>query len=42
MTKHLKALLIAIIVLGVVLLAALALATRNTASFAYNYSTLLT
>jgi nitrogen fixation/metabolism regulation signal transduction histidine kinase len=41
MTKHLKALLIAIIVLGVVLLAALALATRNTASFAYNYSTLL-
>ena len=40
MTKRLKALLIAIIVLGVILLVALALATRNTASFAYNYSTL--
>ena len=40
MTKHLKALLITIIVLGVILLIALSLATRSTASFAYNYSTL--
>lgn len=40
MTKHLKALLITIIVLGIFLLIALSLATRNTASFAYNYSTL--
>ena len=40
MTKHLKALLITIIVLGIILLIALSLATRSTASFAYNYSTL--
>ncbi len=40
MTKQLKALLVAIIILGIVLFTALALATRNTASFAYNYTTL--
>ena len=41
MAKHLKALLIFIIVLGISLLIALVLATRNTASFAYNYTALL-
>lgn len=41
MAKHFKALLILIIVLGVALLVALALATRSTDSFAYNYTTLL-
>ena len=40
MNRRLKNLLIAIILLGVVLFIALALATRNTASFAYNYTTL--
>ena len=41
MAKHFKALLVLIIVLGVSLLIALALATRSTDSFAYNYTTLL-
>ncbi len=41
MAKHFKALLILIIVLGVSLLIALALATRSTDSFAYNYTTLM-
>lgn len=41
MTKQLKALLFAIIILGIILFTALALATRNNASFAYNYSILL-
>ncbi len=41
MAKHFKALLILIIVLGISLLIALALATRSTDSLAYNYTTLL-